>query len=496
MRNCGCNDYSRTQLLRRAAAEAGRGLPAIEPGMPMPAGTGPHAALVRVARHRARAVRVRRGEPRAEGVRAGDRRGRGAGALRARARVDLPLRRRRLAHDARADQRASAVRRERGRAWRCPPGRARRSARTARCAGTRRSAGLAELYGEGKVSVMPAIGYDDANQSHFTSRHFWEVGEVNPFGRWGWLGRYLDHHGTPDNPLQGLALGWDLQPVLAARNVPVATVAEPDNYGFWTPGVWGTRAGQDAGRVRRPRRSRRPATSASARRARRWPPPVACATSWRRSRAASPTPAGVTYPGGRLRAPPAGARGDARRRPAAEGGGDRERRLRHALEPGRQPARGPARDRRQPARVPARPRGAAAPGPRARARVERVRAPARGERLGHRPRRRRRRLRDRLAGARRDGRRVPRPGDARRGRQPAQHLGLPRRLLRAARAVARRGRGADHPERVVVHAPGARSGRDGARAGGHCRARCSPLGSASTAPRLSPRRLLQSRPSR
>ena len=85
---------------------------------------------------------------------------------------------------------------------------------------------------------MPAIGYDDANQSHFTSRHFWEVGEVNPFGRWGWLGRYLDNHGTQDNPLQGLALGWDLQPVLAARNVPVATVA---------------RAGQlrllDAGRV-------------------------------------------------------------------------------------------------------------------------------------------------------------------------------------------------------------------------------------------------------
>ena len=40
MKNCGCNDYSRTQLLRRAAAEAGQGLPAIEPGMPLPAGTG------------------------------------------------------------------------------------------------------------------------------------------------------------------------------------------------------------------------------------------------------------------------------------------------------------------------------------------------------------------------------------------------------------------------------------------------------------------------
>ena len=35
-----CRDFTRTQLIRHAAAEAGRGLPAIEPGMPTPAGTG------------------------------------------------------------------------------------------------------------------------------------------------------------------------------------------------------------------------------------------------------------------------------------------------------------------------------------------------------------------------------------------------------------------------------------------------------------------------
>ena len=37
---CSCNDWSRARLLRSAAAQAGQGLPAIEPGMPMPAGTG------------------------------------------------------------------------------------------------------------------------------------------------------------------------------------------------------------------------------------------------------------------------------------------------------------------------------------------------------------------------------------------------------------------------------------------------------------------------
>ena len=35
-----CRDCSRTETWRRAVAEAGRGLPGIEPGMPIPAGTG------------------------------------------------------------------------------------------------------------------------------------------------------------------------------------------------------------------------------------------------------------------------------------------------------------------------------------------------------------------------------------------------------------------------------------------------------------------------
>src|SRR5258706_6232489 len=35
-----CDGLSRSRLLHKAFAEAGRGLPAIEPGMPLPAGTG------------------------------------------------------------------------------------------------------------------------------------------------------------------------------------------------------------------------------------------------------------------------------------------------------------------------------------------------------------------------------------------------------------------------------------------------------------------------
>ena len=88
-------------------------------------------------------------------------------------------------------------------------------------------------------------------------------------------------------------------------------------------------------------------------------------------------------------------------------------RLRHPRRPGRRPRPQPARDLRGRARLPARPRGARARRPGDDRDVERVRAAAGGERLGRdRPRRRRLRLRDRLESQRRDGRRVPRPGDS------------------------------------------------------------------------------------
>ncbi len=38
--SCSCNDFTRSQLLRAGVAQAGRGLPTIEPGQPIPAGTG------------------------------------------------------------------------------------------------------------------------------------------------------------------------------------------------------------------------------------------------------------------------------------------------------------------------------------------------------------------------------------------------------------------------------------------------------------------------
>src|SRR5581483_9159330 len=98
---------------------------------------------------------------------------------------------------------------------------------------------LQQLHGEGKVAVMPAIGYDHPDQSHFTSRHFWEVGATDTRLLTGWLGRYLDARGSMDNPLQGLSLTGSLEPSLATAKVPVATLDGAGQYDFWTAGVWG-----------------------------------------------------------------------------------------------------------------------------------------------------------------------------------------------------------------------------------------------------------------
>jgi uncharacterized protein (DUF1501 family) len=99
--------------------------------------------------------------------------------------------------------------------------------------------GLQTLYAEKKVTVLPAVGYTHPDQSHFTSRHYWEVGATDPQLNTGWLGRYLDKTGTKNNPLQGLSLDDSLAPALATASMPVASISTPDDYSFYSNRVWG-----------------------------------------------------------------------------------------------------------------------------------------------------------------------------------------------------------------------------------------------------------------
>ncbi|MDQ8043423.1 MAG: DUF1501 domain-containing protein [Solirubrobacteraceae bacterium] len=89
------------------------------------------------------------------------------------------------------------------------------------------------------MAVAPAVGYPNANQSHFTSRHFWEVGALDVGGTTGWMGRYLDQVGRPDLPIQGISMGGNLSPMQATANVPVSAVYDIANYSYDYPHSWG-----------------------------------------------------------------------------------------------------------------------------------------------------------------------------------------------------------------------------------------------------------------
>jgi len=232
--DCGCNGLSRSRFLHRAAAQAGRGLPAIEPGMPLPAGTGlsrqsflAHGAGALLAVYGASRLGLSAFE---EGIAA-------AAALPAQpVLVSVFLEGGADALSVLSPQGDPLYRKLRPKL--ALAGGA-TFAEDDRLHWHPAAGGIAQLYGEQKVTVMPAVGYTNADQSHFTSRHYWEVGATSTSVRTGWLGRYLDRVGTMDNPLQGLSLDDSLAPALATARVPVASVEGPDQYDFWSNRVWG-----------------------------------------------------------------------------------------------------------------------------------------------------------------------------------------------------------------------------------------------------------------
>jgi uncharacterized protein (DUF1501 family) len=226
---CACSDFNRAELLRASAARAGRGLPTIEPGMPDPAGTGldrrsfllrgAGLALSVYGASKIGLDRLEAGVAEAAG-------GPGAPVLVS---VFLPGGLDALSVLAPVgDAKYAALRPT----LKLNAGDGTTFAEDSRLMWHPSAAGLGQLHSEGKVSVFPAIGYDHPNQSHFTSRHFWEVGALDTGANRGWLGRYLDLVGSADNPLQGMALSANLAPALATAKVPVAAVTKPSDYNF------------------------------------------------------------------------------------------------------------------------------------------------------------------------------------------------------------------------------------------------------------------------
>jgi uncharacterized protein (DUF1501 family) len=101
------------------------------------------------------------------------------------------------------------------------------------------SAAFAKLHDAGRMTVFPGIGYAGEDMSHFTSRHYWEIGSLSTSTTTGWLGRYLDQAGSRSNPLQGLSMDSAMNPTLATAINPVAAINLPQDFSLWMEGVWG-----------------------------------------------------------------------------------------------------------------------------------------------------------------------------------------------------------------------------------------------------------------
>ena len=223
-----CDGYTRSQLLRSAAAEAGKGLPAIEPGMPEPAGTGlsrrkflSRSAGMALAIYGASKIPLSAFETGIAQAAQGDKIlvsvffDGGIDSLNVLAPVN--------------DSRYQHLRPNLA----LPPGVGTTFGEDPSLQWHPAAAALATLHAEGKVSVFPAIGYDGPDQSHFTSRHYYEIGELAVGYRTGWLGRYLDAVGDSENPLQGLSLDGSLSPMIATAEKPVAAIDNVDGYDLW-----------------------------------------------------------------------------------------------------------------------------------------------------------------------------------------------------------------------------------------------------------------------
>ena len=229
-----CEEFGRAQLVRRAVAEAGRGLPSIERGMPAPAGTGlsrrsfllrSGAAMLSV--YGASKLGMRQFEDGIAQAAGGNEpvlvsvflEG-GIDSLSVLAPTADPLYRTLRPQLALPDGVGDVFAEDPTLRW------------------NPAASAFDALHRAGKLSVAPGVGYTSPDQSHFTSRHYWEVGGVLPREVTGWMGRLLDRIGTADNPLQGLSLDGSLSPALATGKVPVAAIDGP-SYDLWAHGVWG-----------------------------------------------------------------------------------------------------------------------------------------------------------------------------------------------------------------------------------------------------------------
>jgi len=89
------------------------------------------------------------------------------------------------------------------------------------------------MYDKGMVAVVQGIGYPNPDHSHFRSTEIWQTAAPDRYEHTGWIGRYLDDAGLPqDNLFNGVSLAPILPEVMVGTRIDVPAIASEAAYGL------------------------------------------------------------------------------------------------------------------------------------------------------------------------------------------------------------------------------------------------------------------------
>src|SRR5690606_495468 len=94
-------------------------------------------------------------------------------------------------------------------------------------------AGLKELYEDGMLSLIQAIGYPNPNRSHFRSMDIWHSAEPQKeMVTDGWLGRFFDNTCQGEDPHAGISIGENLPLAMQGNRITPLSFERPESYRY------------------------------------------------------------------------------------------------------------------------------------------------------------------------------------------------------------------------------------------------------------------------
>ncbi|MBI4305973.1 MAG: DUF1501 domain-containing protein [Chloroflexi bacterium] len=94
---------------------------------------------------------------------------------------------------------------------------------------------IKSLFDQGKVAVIPGVGYPEPDRSHFRSMDIWHTAEPARYISEGWLGRVIrELDPKKENVLTGVSFGSGLPRAMYLPGTPATSVSQLEGYGLMT----------------------------------------------------------------------------------------------------------------------------------------------------------------------------------------------------------------------------------------------------------------------